>query len=216
MTISGACGSLAGPPTVASRPSWMRTGSRRRGGQEDPARDGALDRPAHLGAAGGRGRASGWRRWRAGVDRPAVAVVTGLPPGGGRGVAGPAGGAATDGCRASGCAPTTARGSRGWVRASRRTVRGPHGQRASAQAGDERGLAGTRRGRPSRGPCRRARDGQPVAAGHVVERADVERLVDLGAAALVGVDEVGVPVAVGVVDLDDDAARACRRASWHQ
>ena len=99
----------------------------------------------------------------------------------------------------------TDRGSSGWVSASRRTVRCGDGQRVAGHAGDERGPA-----RPPQDDLHPhllvgLGDGEAVGAGHVVEGADVERLVDLGAAELVSVHEVGVPVAIGVVHLDDGA-----------
>ena len=51
------------------------------------------------------------------------------------------------------------------------------------------------------------RDGEVVGAVGAVERRDVHLLGRRGPALLVGVDEVGVPVAVGVVHLDDHAER---------
>ena len=51
----------------------------------------------------------------------------------------------------------------------------------------------------------RDRHGDVVRAVDAVEGRDVHRLAGLRAALLVGVDEVGVAVAVGVVHLDDDA-----------
>ena len=59
-------------------------------------------------------------------------------------------------------------------------------------------------------PVGRDRHGDVVRAVDAVERGDVHRLVGAGPALLVGVDEVGVAVAVGVVHLDDDAGLAGR------
>ena len=52
------------------------------------------------------------------------------------------------------------------------------------------------------------RDRELVGAVGAVERRDVHRLGSGGPALLVGVDEVGVPVAVGVVHLDDGGRRS--------
>ena len=54
------------------------------------------------------------------------------------------------------------------------------------------------------------RDGELVGAVGAVERRDVHRLGRGGPALAVGVDEVGVPVAVGVVHLDDGGRRSAR------
>ena len=56
------------------------------------------------------------------------------------------------------------------------------------------------------------RDGDLVVAVGAVERRDVHLLLGARPALLVGVDEVGVPVAVGVVHLDDDAGELAAAA----
>ena len=90
-------------------------------------------------------------------------------------------------------------------RASRRGRRTTSGQRR----GERRAVVGVEGDRDQQVVARhRHRDVVPAVGA--VERRDVELLVDAGPALLVGVDEVGVPAAVGVVHLDDRAGRGAR------
>ena len=96
-----------------------------------------------------------------------------------------------------------------------------HQQAASSGAGQRCGGRGHRPAGGGRGqhplavavepdgdadPVGRQQQPDVVPAGDVVERRDVERLVDVGATGRVDVEQVGVPLAVGVVHLEDDRA----------
>ena len=99
--------------------------------------------------------------------------------------------------------------------AARRARRAPgRWRRPAARPGEGRAEGGAVVGVQGDGdvqPVAGDRHGEVVAAVGAVERRDVHRLLGPRAALLVGVDEVGVPVAVGVVHLDDRRRPAGRR-----
>ena len=99
----------------------------------------------------------------------------------------------------------TARGSRGWVRERRRTPDRVTGRARPVMPATNGSLPGAVEDDLHAEPVVGLGHREPVTPRHVVERADVERLVDLCPTLVVGVHEVGVPVAVGVVHLHDRA-----------
>ena len=85
---------------------------------------------------------------------------------------------------------------------------GVGGDRSAGHRGHERRVVIAVQGDGDREVVAGHRHADVVLPGGVVERGDVEVLGHAGVAALVGVHDVGVPAAVGVVHLDDDRREA--------